>query len=164
MVKEKRGREIQQASERERERERRSARVSSVAFKRLSRPFWLFSEHRPHRKEREREREREDRTRKRGGERLCPHPLSRMISKMFNNTNPEKWKKFFSRHKVARLLPSIRELGPSQRSRSRPRTRVSVDLPPLVVVVVVRFCVFEESVVWSRYKSPSLFSMMRVLL
>ena len=90
MVKQKRGRERQQASERERERERRSARVSSVAFKRLSRPFWLFSEHRPHRKEREREKT--EREREEGSDFVLSSAFSRMISKMFNDTNPEKWK------------------------------------------------------------------------
>lgn len=135
MVKEKRGRERQQASERERERERRSARVSSVAFKRLSRPFWLFSERRPHRKERERE----DRTRKRGGERLCPL-IVRFLSNDFKNVQRQKRIPKNGNKVYARLLPSIRELGPSRRSRSRPRTRVSVDLPPLVVVVVVPLC------------------------
>ena len=136
MVKQKRGRERQHRRQRERERERRSARVSSVAFKRLSRPFCLFSERRPHRKERERERERErektEREREEGSDFVLSSAFSRMISKMFNDKNESRKMET----KFTRLLPSIRELGPSRRSRSRPRTRVSVDLPPLVLLLV----------------------------
>ncbi len=149
MVKQKRGRERQQASERERERETKRARFIGrfqtsfasflVVFGTPSTP--------------EREREREDRTRKRGGERLCP--LIRFLSNDFKNVQRHESRKMETK---SRLLPSIRELGPSRRSRSRPRTRVSVDLPPLVVVVVP-LCVFEESVVWSRFVKAPLCSL-----
>lgn len=149
MVKQKRGRERQQASERERERETKRARFIGrfqtsfasflVVFGTPSTP--------------EREREREDRTRKRGAT-LSSHPLS--LSNDFKNVQRHESRKMET--KFTRLLPSIRELGPSRRSRSRPRTRVSVDLPPLVVVVVP-LCVFEESVVWSRFVKAPLCSL-----
>ena len=153
MVKQKRGRERQHRRQRERERERDEARAFHRSLSNVFRVLFGCFRNTVHTGKREREREREDRTRKRGAT-LSSHPLS--LSNDFKNVQRHESRKMET--KFTRLLPSIRELGPSRRSRSRPRTRVSVDLPPLVVVVVP-LCVFEESVVWSRFVKAPLCSL-----
>ena len=153
MVKQKRGRERQQASERERERERE--RDEARAFHRsLSNVFRvLFGCFRNTVHTGKRERERRPNEKERRGATLSSHPLS--LSNDFKNVQRHESRKMET--KFTRLLPSIRELGPSRRSRSRPRTRVSVDLPPLVLLVVP-LCFRGKRCVVSICKSPSLFS------
>ena len=150
MVKEKRGRERQQASEREREGETKRARF--IGRFQTSFASFLVVFGTPSTPERERERRPNEKERR--GATLSSHPLS--LSNDFKNVQRHESRKMET--KFTRLLPSIRELGPSRRSRSRPHTRVSVDLPPLVVVVVP-LCVFEESVVWSRFVKAPLCSL-----